>query len=145
MQPLHVGFPASIILRRHITVLIGKLLGITIFWLLSITVSSLVVNFLPAIVATVLAAGSAGVVVVEWRTFTVTIRYDRILVRRLRFVVIEEVIYPIPGLHGLSRRQSFAGSLIDAGTLTITLPDRSIRLSLLTPFSAAACALGFDR
>ena len=79
-----------------------------------------------------------------WRIFTVHVRYDRIIIRHLRLGSIQEDIYPVPGRNGMTRRQSPLDRPIDTGAITLYLPDHTVRLSMLTPFSAATRVLGLD-
>jgi hypothetical protein len=93
-----------------------------------------------------LLAGSvmAGYALHAWRVYAVSVRYDRILVRQLRRGRIQQDLYPIPGLRGLMRRQSILSQAFDLGTIIIHLPDRTLRLTMLAPYSAIATVFGFD-
>jgi len=143
-QPVPVSAPPVVTLRLHVIALVRQLLlrslpG-TFFLLLGTRWSQVVLVF----IGLTLIVCLDGAALFVWRSYRVHVRYDRILVRRRRLAAIEEIIYPIPGLRGLTRRQSFMGWLVDTGTLTIALPDRTVRLAMLTPFSATAGVVGFD-
>lgn len=79
-----------------------------------------------------------------WKIFSVRVRYDRIVVRHLHYGRIQEDIYPVPGRNGITRQQSWIGRRIDTGALTLYPPNHTIRLTMLTPFSATADVLGVD-
>jgi uncharacterized membrane protein YdbT with pleckstrin-like domain len=97
------------------------------------------------LIAGVLLGGLGALVyrVVEWRTFVVTLRYDRINVRHNYLLFERQTTYSLPGFQGLSCEQGLFGRLWNMGTLVLIVRDQRIRLSMLTPYSAVTRTLGW--
>jgi uncharacterized membrane protein YdbT with pleckstrin-like domain len=141
-QPARAARPLT--LRLHPLALIPRLAAP----LLVIAIVVVVARLLGAsgfLIAGVLLGGLGALVyqVVEWRTFAVTLRYDRINVRHNYLLFERQTTYPLPGFQGLSCEQGLFGRLWNMGTLVLLVRDERIRLSMLTPYSSVSRMLGW--
>ena len=133
----------ALTLRRHPIVLAPRLL--LLFGALGIMVGIsawfhdlrlLMIGIVPWSIAITLQ-------IAAWWMFTVTIRYDRVKVRRLRLIFVRQTTYTLPGLAGLTYEQQLLEKMLNAGTLILRLPDRNVRFTMLTPYSALDMMLGW--
>jgi hypothetical protein len=133
----------SLTLRRHPIVLAPRLA--LLFGTLGVVVG--ISAWLHNIPLLLVGAAPCGIAITlqlaAWWMFTVTIRYDRVKVRRLRFIFVRQTTYTLPGLGGLTYEQQLLEKTLNAGTLILRLPDRSIRFTMLTPYSALDAMLGW--
>jgi hypothetical protein len=90
----------------------------------------------------VITSGIACMLIISWRVFAITVRADRVRVRRLYRGRIHNSYYRIPGMRGLDCIQHPLGMLLNIGTLVLLLPDRTLRFTMLTPYGALRDALG---
>ena len=128
-------------LRRHPLVLLPRLL-ISLLGLV-VTAGALWHNLGLLAGGVVLCGGAIATQVTSWWMYTITIRYDRVKVRRLRLVFVRQTTYALPGLRGLTYEQQMFGKLSNTGTLILTLPDQVVRFTMVTPYSALDSMLGW--
>lgn len=134
-----------IVLQQHTMALVPRLLPHTVLPGICIISGDRWHLPLLVIVGIVWMVSAAVIHAMAWRAYKIRLQHERIEIRRLRFGTIEQVMYALPGLRGITRQESFLGRLFDVGTIAIMLPDRTIYLTMLTPFSQTADVLGFDR
>lgn len=132
----------SITLHRHVAALIPHLLVRLVPCLIVLALGVAGRNLLLMLAGLALAAGLVAVQIIAWRIFAISVRYDRVRIRYFQFG-IRQITYPLPGLRGLTCQQHLAGMLWDTGTLIMTLPDRTLRFTMLTPYSMLNDALGW--
>ena len=135
--------PRTLILREHPLALVSPLLALLALAALVAGAAALLGD------PRVLVLGLAGILatglirVAAWRTFVISVRYDRVKVRQLRLILVRHTTYALPGFRGLTCEQGIFGRLCDTGTLVIALPDRTLRFALLTPYSEINHTLGW--
>ncbi|HNP72469.1 MAG TPA: hypothetical protein PLO33_09715 [Kouleothrix sp.] len=130
-------------LRRHPLVLVPRLALLIGALVLVGAISTRQHSLGLFMLGTVLLGGAIAAHVTSWWMYTITIRYDRVKVRRLRLLFVRHTTYALPGLRGLTYEQQMFGKLSNTGTLILTLPDRTLRFTMITPYSALDSMLGW--
>jgi hypothetical protein len=141
--PPAVAQPSTVTLRYHPIVLVPQLLLLLALLAVAVLASMLLHDARVLAGGALLALVALAEQIAAWRLFTVTIRYDRINVRRLRAIFIRQETYALPSFGGLTYEQGFVGRMWNTGTLIMALPGRTIRLRLLTPYSEIQRMLGW--
>ena len=137
-----IPLQGTVTLRRHFVALVPRLL-IGMIPGLSILTAGVLMDktgllFLGAVITLIVLVFR----IAAWRTFAISVRYDRIRIRYFGLGV-QQITYPIPGLRGLTCKQHPVGMLWDTGTLILTLPDKTLEFTMLTPYSMLNDALGW--
>lgn len=133
----------TVTLRRHPIVLMPHLVAGAALSGALMAVSQHLEDHLLAIVGLLLIAGVICYQISAWRILTITVRYDRISVRRLAWGTVQNTVYTLSSLRDATYCQSLFGKLFDTGTLTLSLPEQTLCYTLLTPYSAINDALGW--
>jgi hypothetical protein len=132
----------SVTLRRHVVALVPRLLPRMLLGLVLPAAGLLRHNIVMMIAGVAVTIVLVALQIAAWRIFMISVRYDRIRIRYFR-LGIQQVTYPIPGLRGLTCKQHPVGMLWDVGTLILILPDKTLRFTMLTPYSLLNDALGW--
>lgn len=135
---------SRVTLHRHLIVIVPQLLVQLLMGMALMAVGILRHALIPFLAGLFLALILNIYLWMAWRIFRIHVLNDRIVIRRLGFGSIRNDIYPIPGRLGMTCRQSWIGRRINAGAITLYLPNRTIHLTKLTPFDSAATILGTD-
>jgi hypothetical protein len=145
MRALTPTLPLSrVTLHRHLIVIVPQLLTQLLVGMALMAVGILRHAPIPFLAGLFLALILNIYLWMAWRIFRIHVQQDRIVIRRLGFGGIRNDIYPIPGRHGMTCRQTWIGRRINAGAITLYLPNHTIHLTKLTPFASAANILGLD-
>ena len=133
----------ALTLRRHPLVLLPRM-ALLFILLAALVVAGIWLRVVPLVLAGVLVCGGAMLVqITAWWMFTITIRYDRVKVRRLRGVFVRQTTFTLPGLRGLTYEQQFFEKMVNAGTVVLNLPEGPVCFTMLTPYSALDTMLGW--
>lgn len=132
-----------LVLRRHPLALVPRLVALLVA--IGVVVLAAAAWHSAPLLLAGLAVGAGAITfqVVEWREFEITVRYDRVKVRRWHLLSVQQTTYALPGFLGLTCEQELFEKLLDTGTVVLSLHHQRMCFKMLTPYSALDSMIGW--